>query len=181
MLRHLGILVLIYLGVVAQTSLVLDELSGLGRPFLPAFLVVVIVASCEGTPAILWSALLGLVLDGLSVERLGIQLALASLVAFGLQLLRPLRGSRNLLSLVAMILTACVAWRMLSPMTLAVLNGRVVDPGVVFQAAVRDAVWTAAVGSVLILVTRGLFGSGSRARTSIPRTEAQAGWGMAAR
>ena len=139
MLRHIGILAMIYLGVVAQSSLVPTEILGMGRPFLPAILLVVIALACNATASIVWSGLLGLVLDGLSTERLGVQLALAALLGLGLQVMQSLWRSRSLVPLVAMSMILCVAWRTLSPMTHAVLSGRIVDPHLVLTDAVQDA------------------------------------------
>lgn len=177
MLRHIGILAMIYAGVVAQTSLIPEELAGPGRPFLPAILLVVIAASCDATPALLWSGLLGLMLDGLSTERLGIQLTLATFLALAMQLMRPLWGSRSLLALVAMVVLTCLAWRMLSPMTLAVLSGRVVNPEDAFKHAIQDGVWTTLLGSIVILIFRGVFAPGSRVRTA-PQPSRNTGWSV---
>ena len=163
-LRHLGILALIYLCVVAQSSLGSTEATGLGRPFLPAALLVLIAATCHPTPSILWSGLLGLVLDALSPDRLGLQLAVAAMLGLGLQVLQPMWRSRSRLALVAMILLTSFAWRVLSPMCQAVLAGRVVDPQIVLTNAVQDAVWTGILGGALILVGRSLFGRGTRSR-----------------
>ena len=85
----MGILAALYVGLVVQSSFVSSDLTGVGRPFLPAALLVLIAACCETSPAILWSGLLGLALDGMSTERLGVQLALASLLGLGLQLMQP--------------------------------------------------------------------------------------------
>ncbi len=178
-LRHLGILVLIYLCVVAQSSLVFAQVAGLGRPFLPAALLVLIAAFCDATPSILWSGLLGLLLDGLSPDRLGLQLALAAVLGFGLQLLQPMWRSRSRLALVAMVLLTSFAWRALSPMCQAVLAGRVVDPHVVLTNAVQDAVWTVVLAGVFILAARGLFSGGSRARFAVPNPRQH--WGTALR
>jgi len=158
LLRHLGILILIYLCVIAQTSLVSTEAAGLGRPYLPAAVLVVIAVSCHAT-SILWSGLLGLVLDALSPDRLGLQLAIAAMLGLGLQVLQPMWRSRSRLALVAMVLLTSFAWRALSPMCQAVLAGRVVDPQIVLTNAVQDAVWTGIVAGVFILVGRSLFGS----------------------
>ena len=178
-LRHIGILVLIYLGVVAQSSLVPEQLAGMGRPFLPAILLVLIAAWCEATPAILWSGVLGFVLDGLSTERLGVQLALAAMLALGMQLLRSMWSSRNRVSLLAMVLVTGFAWRTLAPMTHAVLTGHVVDPHVVLIDAARDTAATTAIAGVLILLGRGLTGRGFLNRTAI--TSSTPRWGTVAR
>lgn len=168
---------MIYAGVIAQTSLVSADLPG--RPFLPAILLVLIAACSEPTPAILWSGLLGLILDGLSMERLGVQLAMASLLALGLQMFRPLWNSRSLLALVAMIVITCMAWRMLSPMTLAILGGRAVNPNQIFRDAVQVTCWTLLAGGILVLIGRGMFGNSGGDRKNAPRPAAKSGWTVA--
>ncbi len=168
MLRHVGILILIYLGVVAQCSLV-PQTAAVGRPFLPAFILVIVVVSCESNLSLVWAAILGLVLDGLSTERLGVQLSLAALLAFGLQLMRPVWQSRSLLSLVSLVLLTSVAWRVLAPTVQAAIADRAVDPHVLLTDAVQDAVWTATVSAVLILLVRGLFGHRARHGFAVSR------------
>jgi rod shape-determining protein MreD len=170
---------MIYVGVVAQSSLVPAELAGMGRPFLPALLLVLIAVRCDATASILWSGLLGFVLDGLSTERLGVQLALAAMLGLGLQLMRSMWKSRRLVNLVATVMVTCLAWRTLGPMTQAVLAGRTVDPYVVLMDAVQDAAWTAAIAAVLLLLGRGLAGQSARARMMVANPNAD--WGTATR
>ena len=167
-LRHVGILLMIYLGLVLQTSLVPAETAGMGRPFLPAIVLVMIAVWCEATASILWSAILGLLIDGLSTEHLGIELALAAMLALGLQWMQPVWRSHSLLALVSMFMLTCVTWRITAPMTHAVLAGRVIDIHSVLTDAVQDSAWTAVIGGAVILVGRGLMGHGSRTRLINP-------------
>lgn len=154
MLRHVGILVMIYLGVVAHCSLVPADIMGMGRPFLPAILLVFIAAACHPALAIVWAGFVGFLLDGLSTERLGIQVGLAAMLGLGLQLTHSLWRSRSLVAMIAMSMLACVTWRALSPMTQAILAGRVVDPHSILTDAVQDAAWTAVVAFALMLGLR---------------------------
>jgi rod shape-determining protein MreD len=150
--------VTIYVGVVAHCSLVPTEVAGMGRPFLPALILVVIVAASEPTLSILLAGLLGLMLDGLSTERLGVHLALAAMLALGLQLLQSMWRSRSALGLIAMTIVTCLVWRLLGPLAQAMLSDRKVDPHSLLTFAVQDSAWTAAVATVLILLARGLVG-----------------------
>lgn len=170
MLRFAGVLVTIYVGVVAHCSVVPAEVAGMGRPFLPALILVVIAAGCEASLSILLAALLGLILDGLSTERLGVHLALAAMLALGLQLLQPMWRSRSALGLIAMTIVTCLAWRVLAPAALAMLSDRKVDPHSLLTAAVQDSAWTAAVASVLILLARGLAGQKIQVQTITERS-----------
>lgn len=180
-LRHIGILVMIYAGLVVQTSLGPEHPGLPGRLFLPAAILLVIVASCESTAAILWSAVLGLSLDGLSLDRLGIQMTLAMLLALGLQWMRPLWNSRSLLALVSMTLIVALEWRSLSPMINATLTGRAVDANLIFNGAVQDAVITAVIGGVIVLVARGVFVRGPALKRSAARSVPVNTWQSPAR
>ena len=170
MLRFVGALVTIYVGVVAHCSVVPTEVAGMGRPFLPALILVVIAAACDASLSILLAGLLGLILDGLSTERLGVHLALAAMLALALQLLQPMWRSRSALGLIAMTIVICLAWRMLAPMALAMLSERKVDPHALLTFAIQDAAWTAAVATVLILLARGMVGQKSQVRVANERS-----------
>lgn len=170
---------MIYVGVVAQSSLVPLDVTDLGRPFVPAVILVLIANSCHPATAIAWSAVLGMLLDGISTEKLGIQLSLAAMLGLGIQVMRSMWMSRSFLALVVMTLLTCFAWRALSPMTLAALSGRTLDPNMVLGAAVRDTVCTGIVGSVVILIVRGLFGPGNQSATA--RSKQSPRWQVATR
>jgi rod shape-determining protein MreD len=176
MLRHIGIIGLIYLTVALQSSVVTEEFVAQARPFLPAILLVIIAVWCDGAAAIFWSGCLGIVLDGLSPERLGIQLSLAALLGLGLQLGKSASRSRGLLALTAAVFVVSMVWRVLSPMTCAVLAGRVVDAGAVVSSAARDATSTSVVGFVVICLGRALLASPSRREDAVPGLSNR--WGM---
>lgn len=166
MLRFLGALVTIYVGVVAHCSLVPAEVGGMGRPFLPALVLVIVAAACDASLSILLAGFLGLILDGLSTEKLGVHLALAAMLALTLQVLQPMWKSRSALGLIAMTIVTCLAWRMLAPLAFAMLADRKVDPHALLTFAIQDAAWTAAVATVLILLARGLVGQKTSTRMS---------------
>lgn len=177
--RTLGIIAVTYLGLVIQTSLIPEDFGEIGRPFLPAFLLVLIATYCEASLAILLSGLLGLAMDGMSTERLGLQLGLGALLAFALQVMQPMWKSRSLLALVAMVMVMCACWRILAPMSHVILLGRTGDLHKVLTAAVQDSVWTGIVASVLILVCRGVVGQGSRSQIDFHSPSPR--WGTATR
>jgi cell shape-determining protein MreD len=139
----------------------------------------VIAACCEAKLSLLLSGLLGLMLDGLSTERLGVHLAIAVLLAFSLQLLQPLWRSRSVAALVAMVLWICAAWRTLAPVACAMSVGRTVDPHRIMTIAVQEAAWTAAAACLLILAVRGLIGRHAEERTSAASVGQR--WGAAVR
>ncbi len=166
MARHLTIAGLIYLSIALQSSEIAGWTTTAGGPFLPALTLIVIALWCEGTAAIIWSSGVGLVLDGLSPERLGVQVALTAMIGLGLQILKSTSRSRGVMAVAAMAFLTTMVWRVLSPMTYAVLASRVVDPVQVLAAALSDAVWTAGVAVILAVTSRWLLGSSSRRETS---------------
>jgi rod shape-determining protein MreD len=168
LLRHAGILCLLYLAVVVQTSVVTD-LPPMGRPFLPALMLMVMAAWCHPVVSILWAGFMGFVLDGISTERLGIQLGLAAILALGLQLLRPIWRRRGPVSMTVCTLVVALFWRALSPMTCAVLSGRVVDPHVTLNSALRDGAATAVVALVVFVAGRALIRGGGQAEIEAGR------------
>lgn len=176
MLRHFGIIGLIYLTVALQSSLLTGEIVGPSRPFLPAITLVAIAVWSSGPAAIVWSGCLGMLLDGLSPERLGVQLLLASLLGLGLQLGKSARRARGLMTLTAAVFAVAMVWRVMSPMTYAVLSGRIVDPAVVVASATSEAGSTTVVGFILICLSRAIVFSSMTSERNV--SELSNRWGM---
>jgi cell shape-determining protein MreD len=171
-LRQAGILILIYASIVAQTSLLTDWTSA-SKPFFPALVLVMIAASSHPAVAVFWSGFAGLILDGVSTERLGVQLGLATILALGLQLFRSIWGSCKVLPLCAAVLTVTTFWKALSPMTYAVLTGRVIDARLALNSAVHEAVATAVVAVLVSFVWRALMRNSWRSGISSESTRRQ--------
>lgn len=155
MIRYPAIFGLIYMTAAVQSNLS-PAAPEMGRLFLPATILVLVAAWVHPAMAIVCSAILGFVLDGISPERLGIQMSLAAVLALGLQIIRPLWKSQNPIALAISVVVVVVAWRVLSPITYAALSHRNIDPVSVFQQALRDAVMTSLGSLILFLVLRGM-------------------------
>ena len=157
-MRQLSILCSIYLSVALQSSAIVGELPTNCRPFLPALTLVAIALWSNGATAILWSACLGLLLDGLSPERLGVQMSLVAVIGWGLQVVKSNSRSRGAISVMATVFVVALLWRAVSPLVYGVLSGRVVDPLTVLAMAVVEASVTAGLAGLLVCGERLLLG-----------------------
>ena len=166
-MRQVFIACSIYLTVALHCSAIVGELPPNCRPFLPALTLVVIGLWSEGAAAIVWSASLGLLLDGLSPERLGIQMSLAAAVGWGLQVLRSNSRWRGVASVTVIVFVVALLWRVASPLIYSALSGRVADPLVIPAMAVVEAGVTAGLAGLLVCGDRWLLGgsvAGDRAQ-----------------
>ncbi|MEK6257539.1 MAG: rod shape-determining protein MreD [Planctomycetota bacterium] len=157
-MRQVFIACSIYLAVALQSSAIVGELPPNCRPFLPALTLVVIGFWSEGAAAIAWSAFLGLLLDGLSPERLGVQMSLAAAIGWGLQVVKSNSRSRGVVSVTAIVFVVALLWRVASPLVCSALSGRVVDPLAVVAMAVVEASVTAGLAGLLVCGGRLLSG-----------------------
>ena len=168
-MRQLSIMCLIYLSVALQSSAIVGELPTSCRPFLPALTLVAIALWSNGATAILWSACLGMLLDGLSSERLGIQMSLAAAVGWGLQVVKSNSRSRGVISVMTTVFVVALLWRAVSPFVYGALSGRVVDPLTVMAMAVVEASVTAGLAALLVCGERwiGREAAGGSCRTAM--------------
>ena len=169
-MRHVFIACSIYLTVALQSGAFVGELPPNCRPFLPALTLVAIGLWSKGSAAMLWSALLGLLLDGLSPERLGIQMSLAAALGWAVQVVRANSRSRGVVSVMAMVFVVALLWRVVSPLVYSALSGRAVDVLAILALAVVEAGVTAALAGLLVYGDRLLLGDSksgfSESRTS---------------
>ena len=157
-MRQLSIMCSIYLCVALQSSAIVGELPTSCRPFLPALTLVAIGLWSNGATAILWSACLGLLLDGLSPERLGVQMSLTVVIGWGLQVVKLNSRSRGVITVTAIVFVVALLWRAVSPLVYGALSGRVVDPLTVLTMAVVEASVTAGLAALLVCGERLLLG-----------------------
>jgi len=156
--RQLSILCSIYLSVALQSSAIVGELPSSCRPFLPALTLVAIALWSEGATAILWSACLGLLLDGLSLERPGVQMSFAAIIGWGLQVVKSNSRSRGVISVMATVFVVALLWRAASPLVYGAMSGRVVAPLTVLAMAVVEASVTSGLAGLLVCGERLLLG-----------------------
>ena len=161
MVRSLSIVCSIYLAVAVQSSAIVSEWPVRCQPFLPALVLVAIAFWSKGAAAIAWSASVGLLLDGLSLERLGVQMTLATLAGCGLQVACANRRSSDPVTWVGMVFAVAFVWRVVLPLVLGSLDGRSVVFAGVFAVAIVEAAATVGL-AVLILCADRLVLGGSR-------------------
>lgn len=138
------------------------------RPFLPALTLVAIAFWSNGATAILWSSCLGLLLDGLSSERLGVQMCLAVVFGWGLQIVKLNNRSRGVISVMTIVFLVALSWRAVSPFIYGSLNGRTIDLMTALVTAVVEASITAGVAGILVIVMRLLLGRSAERGPSGP-------------
>lgn len=161
MVRSFSILCSIYLAVAVQSSAIVSEWPVGCRPFLPALVLVAIAFWSNGAAAMAWSASVGLLLDGLSLERLGVQLALATLLGCGLQVARMNRRLSDPVTWAGMVFAVTIVWRVVLPLGLGFLDGRSVDAAGVLAVAIVEAAATAGLAAAIVCGDRWVLG-GSR-------------------
>lgn len=121
------------------------------RPWFPGMVLVASVFLNQGTAGILWAALLGLGIDSLSSERVGVQLAIATVIASLLAAALEETPSRGTMIYSIFVIVSTFLWRSLNVLTQAWLVGELVDPMRVLILASGDASYTTAI--VLFLTT----------------------------
>ena len=162
MLKAFSILCLIYLAVATQGSVVTAEGPMWCRLFLPALALVAIAFWSEGPAAIAWSACLGLLLDGLSLDRLGVQLGLATLLGCSLQIVREQRRTNGVATFIGMVFVVTFVWRAASPFVLGLLDGKTTDVSGVIAMSLVEAVATTGLAAVIVCGDRLVMGSSRR-------------------
>jgi rod shape-determining protein MreD len=167
--RQVFIACSIYLTIALQSSAVWGELPQNCRPYLPALTLVAVGLGSEGATAIVWSACLGLLLDGLSLERLGVQMSLAAGIGWGLQVVKANSRPRAAISVTAIVIVVALLWRVASALVHSILSGRVVDPLAVLAMAVIEASVTAGFAGLFVcgavLLLRGSIARGHSDRS----------------
>lgn len=153
-MRHLALAIAVYLTVAVQSSVLSWEGPLVWRPFLPALTLLAITLWVEGASVLVWSAVLGLLLDGLSSERLGMQMSLAVLLAGMLQWLTARRRSTGVMSAMALAFLVTLLWRILSPVLVSALAGRATDALLILASASRDAAATGGLAGLLAFGAR---------------------------
>ena len=160
--RSFSIFCSIYLAVAVQSSVIVSEWPAGCRPFLPALVLVAIAFWSNGAAAVAWSASVGLLLDGLSLERLGVQLAWATLLGCGLQVAIANVRSSGPITWVGMVFAVAMVWRVVLPLGLGFLDGRSVDAAGVLAIAIVEAAATAGLAAAIVCGDRWVLGSSRR-------------------
>jgi len=155
--RQFSIVSFIYLSVAMQSSALAAELPVSCLPFLPALTLIGIAYWSTGIEAILWSACLGFMLDGISAEPFGLQMALAAGISGGLQCVRENSRKYGFITMVAQVFLVTLVWRASSSL---VSDNRSM-PGAVMTATIvsafQDAVVTAGLAAIIFTGDRFLL------------------------
>ena len=106
----------------------------------------------------MWSAGLGLLLDGMSSERLGLQMSFAAAIAWGLQLVKTNGRFRGGVATSGIAFVVVLLWRTLSPFVDSTLSGREVEPFVIVATASLEAGLTAGLALMIVMGDRLLLG-----------------------
>ena len=117
MTRHLAVACLIYLALAVQPSLGSGLVFPLFRPWLPGIAVVVCVMLTDGAMSFVWPGVLGLAIDSLSGDRLGVHVIAATIVAIAIKTLQPNGWSRSIVVIGAFTLFGTFLWRSMAAMS----------------------------------------------------------------
>jgi rod shape-determining protein MreD len=153
--RHLVIACLIYLTLVLQSSFASDLAFHGFRPWLPGIALVACVLLHDGAASLMWSSLLGLAVDSLSAERLGLNVAIATLVAMGLLITRQEIRSFGVVLTGIFVLIGTIGWRVASATTLGLLNEQTLNTPQLLMSELGSGVYTGVVTICLLSLIRG--------------------------
>jgi len=161
-MRTLSILCSIYLAVAFQTTFTGSDVSATCRFFFPALALIVIGLLSHQVATIFWSGFLGLILDGLSPENLGLNLAIATGLGFGLQRFVASRKSLGLIHVMLAVSAIVVVWRTVGPLVGSLLVNRTIDVTSVMAVALVESLPTACLAGLAVLVSGFSFGERHR-------------------
>ena len=152
-IRQIATASLIYCSLVLQSTSASAIAVYQLRPWFPAMVLVACVSLHKGALGIWWAGVLGLAIDGISGERLGVHLVIATFIASLLSSALQETPSSGALLYGIFVIVATFLWRSSNAITQAWLTGQVIDPLQTMILASGDATYTA--GLILILMMSG--------------------------
>ena len=152
--RHLVTVCLIYASMVLQSSVSNDVAFGSFRPWLPGVALVACVVMHNRVAGLVWASLLGLGVDSVSADRLGVHVVLVTLVAIGLSMMQQEGRSHGAVYTGVLVLAATSLWRSLSAAIQGILADQRFDFPRVLISAFGDGVYTAVLTIVVLLFVR---------------------------
>jgi len=159
MLRHLAIASLIYVALVLQPGLPVELSMAGARPWIPGMALVLCLMLAEGSASLIWVSILGLGVDCLSGERLGVHIVVATAVAAGLQVFQSSSRFVRPAAVSIAVLTGTFFWKFAVTALHALLAHRTLDWPSVATAASGDAVYTAVLVLLVLIVSRAAWAS----------------------
>jgi len=174
--RHLLTAGLIYLSLASQSSLAGELSLSHSQPWFPGIMLVFCVMLHPGSAGLMWGALLGLGVDCLSNERLGVQVILVTIVGLMLRSCTREGATFGSLRTGVLIFLATLCWKGLSATTLGLLENQKFHSGWWLKAC-KDGVYSALlVTSVLLFMN--LLKNGIKRRDQTCRTVLTNQWSM---
>ena len=151
MSRVLFLLCVIYGALVMQSNLLSAPLDESWPIWLPGLALASCMVSAESTTAIVCAALLGLGVDGLDQNQLGIHTVFTTLIATAFVLFNGNRDASGLVSVSLTIFVSTFCWRAGSTGIHAYLDHRTLDLAAVVTAPAIEAAVTGIFGGVMVL------------------------------
>lgn len=159
MLRHLAIGSLIYLALAIQPGLPVELSVAGSRPWIPGIVLVLCLVMAEGSEALIWSSLLGLGVDCLSGERLGVHVVVTTVVATGLLAFKSSSRFSGPIAASMAVLGAIFLWKLTATGLRAVLGQRAIDWPHLAMASFGDAVYSALLVFLVQMASRAVWAS----------------------
>ncbi len=152
--RHLLIVCLIYTSLVMQTSLAGEVVLFGFRPWFPGIVLMACTLLHQGGNSLVWAALLGLSVDCLSGERLGVNVVTATLVATGMISLKTEGRVTGTATIVLFVFSGSIGWRVATETINCLLANRTADGSLILISASGSGIYTAIVTLGVLLVAR---------------------------
>ena len=151
-LRHLSSFCLIYVAMVLQSCVANDCAIHSFRPWFPGIALASCVLMHHEVAGVVWAAILGLAVDGLAAEPLGVHLVVTTSVAMGLTMTRQDIRSSSTVLFGVFVLIGTFIWRFASMTTHAILSRRNLNFEDYLTTSCGDGVYSAtlAVGVAML-------------------------------
>ena len=150
-MKHIIILLLTYVAAVGQTSLRSELTIGAATPDFLWLVLVAIVLSIDGWPAIVWAALVGLLADCIAGGRLGSGMLAVLLVVGVAQTLQQTRSSRSALMVPLWLCFIVFATGLLSWLAQVLLAEQLVNNWTAVLQVLLSATYTSLLGLASIV------------------------------
>lgn len=152
MARYLVTACLIYAAVVLQSTFAKGLAIQNIQPWFPGMALVACIALHEGSVSLFCAAFLGLMVDGLSGERMGPHTAIACCIATVLLMARQDLRSFGIVLSGIFVLCTTFAWKCLASIVVTLLERRAIDPGPVLISSASDGIYTALLMTSLLII-----------------------------
>lgn len=164
--RHLAIACLIYTVLAVQPGLS-NDIAAIGfRPWLPGIALVACVLLTNDSASLVWAGVLGFGVDCQSLDRLGVNVVVATIVASGLMRAKSDNRPQGAISVVVLVFVGTFVWRIAGAIVHGLLDGQSFDVVQLVTFASLAAVGTSVLSLCLSIGGRLLLAAGTSQRTS---------------